>query len=327
MTNKKNLRICILALLVFSLKLNAQNTYPWPQFGNVGIGTTSAVVPLEVVVSNISDIPSVFRYGPNSQNLFFSPYVAQGGFNPITVKGDMGIFWNDQVNQQDNSNAAAGLVIAPKHGTKFGMRMDALGHTGFGISDPHAVVHIKSDVQKLTQENLFTPQSGFISETSNPYNVPLIFSMMARVSNDNDMAFVASNTGNNTIPFIVYGSGTTIIGQHRPTGTHSDALLSVDGKLLCKSLYVTQLNWADDVFSEGYKLAPWETVREFYTSNKRLPGVPSEASIKDQGNNVAETDAIFLRKLEEAYLYIDQVKKENELLKKEIKEIKQAIRK
>lgn len=330
MTNKKKLAVCILALLAFAFKLNAQvgaNTYPWPQFGYVGIGTTSPGAPLETVVNGVSDMASIFRYGPNNQNLFISPYVVQGGYNPITRQGDAGVFWNDQANQLDNSNANAGLVIAPKHGSRLGMRMDALGHTGFGISDPHAVVHIKSDVQKVTQENLFTPQSGFISEISNPYQVPLVFSMMAKVSNDNDMAFVVSNTGNNTNPFTVYGNGTTVVGKHRPTGIHADALLSVDGKLLSRSLYVTQLNWADDVFASEYPLMPWEALREFYTSNKRLPGVPSEASIKDEGNNVAETDAILLRKLEEAYLYIDQVKRENEQMKKEIEEIKQALRK
>jgi hypothetical protein len=120
--------------------------------------------------------------------------------------------------------------------------------------------------------------------------------------------------------FEVLQDGTTHIGNTLPTGTHSNAKLSVDGKVVCQSLYVTApTNWADHVFRTSYKVMDLKDLEAYYVKNKHLPGVPSENEIKENGYGVNEMDAMLIQKVEELTLYIVELKKEIETLKKRIK--------
>ena len=106
------------------------------------------------------------------------------------------------------------------------------------------------------------------------------------------------------------------IGNFQITsGTHSDAKLFVDGKIAAKSCIITVNNWADDVFAEDYKLMPLNELNGFIKANKHLPGIPSEAEVKNNGLSIADSDAQLLRKIEELTLYTLQLKKEIEELK------------
>lgn len=128
--------------------------------------------------------------------------------------------------------------------------------------------------------------------------------------------FCGSNTFINTASGIVH-LGTTRIGSEKiALGPHTNAKLTVDGKVVVKSLYVTQQNWADYVFDKGYKLPAWEETEKYFIANKHLKDVPSEKEIVSYGNNLGETDAVLLRKIEEAYLYIGELFKQVDELKK-----------
>ena len=73
-------------------------------------------------------------------------------------------------------------------------------------------------------------------------------------------------------------------------------------------------DWADYVFEDDFELTPLEDVQEFITKNGHLPNVPSAETMVETGLDVLESDAILLRKIEEAYLYIlDQDKQLKEL--------------
>jgi hypothetical protein len=75
--------------------------------------------------------------------------------------------------------------------------------------------------------------------------------------------------------------------------------------------------WADYVFDEDYQLSSLSEVEEFIDENGHLPAVPSAKKVESDGINVAEMDAILLRKIEELTLYIiDQNKKIEELEKR-----------
>ncbi len=75
--------------------------------------------------------------------------------------------------------------------------------------------------------------------------------------------------------------------------------------------------WADYVFKEGYDLKPLEEVEEFINTNGHLPNVPSAAQVETEGVNLGEMDAKLLEKIEELTLYVIELKKEiNELKKK-----------
>ncbi len=77
-------------------------------------------------------------------------------------------------------------------------------------------------------------------------------------------------------------------------------------------------DWADYVFEENYKLKPLTEVEKFIKKNKHLPNVPSANEMIKEGNDLAKTDALLLQKIEELTLYVIELKKENDLMKKEI---------
>jgi hypothetical protein len=123
----------------------------------------------------------------------------------------------------------------------------------------------------------------------------------------------------------------------------NSALLTVDGKVLIGSsdlnlpaaykLFVqdgilterlsvkTVTNWADEVFNVDYNLLSIEEVAGFIKAHNHLPDIPSEHEIKTNGYDVAEMDALLLKKIEELTLYIIELKKENFILRESISKI------
>lgn len=125
------------------------------------------------------------------------------------------------------------------------------------------------------------------------------------------------NTGPNGGKVIL---GKTIIGsQQLNAGPHTDAALTVDGKMVAKSCYITINDWADYVFASDYKLLSLKQVEAYYKENKHLPEVPSEKDVIENGVNIAEMNKLLLKKVEELTLYLVQQQKDIELLKSKVK--------
>ncbi len=81
-------------------------------------------------------------------------------------------------------------------------------------------------------------------------------------------------------------------------------------------------NWADYVFDQDYKLMSLGEVEAYISKNKHLPGVPSAEEVVKEGIDMATMDAKLLEKIEELTLYMIEMKKENEQMKKEIELLK-----
>lgn len=82
----------------------------------------------------------------------------------------------------------------------------------------------------------------------------------------------------------------------------------------------TATGWPDFVFAKDYNLLPLNEVEKYIKENSHLPEVPSASEMTESGINVAEMDALLLKKVEELTLYMIELKKENEELKKYIDE-------
>lgn len=135
--------------------------------------------------------------------------------------------------------------------------------------------------------------------------------------NNGVKAFSVYNSGSsfNKNTFVVYGDGRTHIGTEKVIGQNSDALLSVSGKVACKSLYVLKpTTWADDVFKKK-EIESLKNVEKYINSNKHLPDMPSEAEILENGYDINEMDAKLLSKIERLYLHIIELEKEIDNLK------------
>ena len=145
----------------------------------------------------------------------------------------------------------------------------------------------------------FADGSGFFyNGTPNVYFRASTDSPMLLGTN-NLVRMVISNTGN-----VGIGLGTTV-----PTNK-----LDVYGTIRCTELIVTN-TWSDFVFEDNYKLLALDEVEDFISKNKHLPGIPSEAEVKEKGVSVGSISSKLLQKIEELTLYVIDLKKENDLLK------------
>jgi hypothetical protein len=124
----------------------------------------------------------------------------------------------------------------------------------------------------------------------------------------------------NITSFYVGTNGKTVIGKPlQATSPHTNAVLTVNGKAVTKEVIVTQQLWADYVFSKDYKLNSLTELELYIKETKHLPNIPSEKEIIEQGLNVGEMQKLQMEKIEELTLYIIQLKKELEEIKKQFK--------
>lgn len=122
-----------------------------------------------------------------------------------------------------------------------------------------------------------------------------------------------------------YSGGKVIIGSEG-TNKPGDYKLYVEGGVmteLCRISIRNSSSWADYVFAEDYDLKEIEEVAQFIQINNHLPNVPSAKVVATEGIDVAEMDATLLRQIEELWLHMIELKKENDLLKKEVEALKQ----
>jgi len=92
--------------------------------------------------------------------------------------------------------------------------------------------------------------------------------------------------------------------------------LAVDGAILTEKVKVVSdaIQWQDYVFYPDYQLMPLAELKKYITENNKLPDIPSESEVKANGIELAEMNALLLKKIEELTLYIiAQDNKINEL--------------
>lgn len=80
----------------------------------------------------------------------------------------------------------------------------------------------------------------------------------------------------------------------------------------------------DYVFEDDYALMPIEEMKAFIKSNGHLPGLPTAEQVAANGFDLGQTSLKTLEKVEELALYVIQLKEENDGLRAEIDQIKNA---
>jgi len=117
-----------------------------------------------------------------------------------------------------------------------------------------------------------------------------------------DMQAIAVNT-----------SGNVGIGISNP-----NCKLDVKGTIHSSEVKV-DLNFPapDYVFKEDYNLRSLQEVENYIKESSHLPEIPSAKEFEQNGINVSEMNMALLKKIEELTLYMIEMKKENEIVKKE----------
>lgn len=116
---------------------------------------------------------------------------------------------------------------------------------------------------------------------------------------------------------IVEVQGRLRVGSVAPVnGGNNNWKLAVGGEIQAQKVVVQISDWADYVFDENYNLATLEEVETFIKKHKHLPEIPSEKEVLENGVSLGEMNQLLLQKVEELTLYVIDLKKEIEELKK-----------
>ncbi|WP_246169076.1 bZIP transcription factor [Rudanella paleaurantiibacter] len=118
-----------------------------------------------------------------------------------------------------------------------------------------------------------------------------------------------------------------VIGQgiNKLSGNYG---LYVEKGILTEKVKVAVKNsadWSDYVFAPAYRLRKLSEVESFIKAHGHLPDVPSAAEVVREGVDMAKMDATLLQKIEELTLYMIELKKENEFLKRKLHLIEEKV--
>jgi len=114
-------------------------------------------------------------------------------------------------------------------------------------------------------------------------------------------------------------NGNTLIGSGNPAAGYQ---LSVKGKVICEEAKV-QLNasWPDYVFASSYQKKSLYQLEDYILQHRHLPNIPSAAEVEQNGLLLGDMQKRMMEKVEELTLYLIELKKENDQLKKRVKKL------
>lgn len=226
------------------------------------------------------------------------------------------------------------------------MRIISDGFVGIGTTEPTSQLHVESTpftIAKFIQKSTDGKNARIVIKGSrsacttcnvsyidlenydnnegsgSSYQLARVAAGMETNSGKNGfLRFYSSNSGTLVERMRIRSNGKVRIGNITTPG---DYRLYVERGILAEKVRVAIENaadWADDVFDDHYELAEIEKVEEYIKTNKHLPNVPSANEVVAQGLDLAEMDAVLLRQVEELWLHVIELKKENEALKVEL---------
>lgn len=175
----------------------------------------------------------------------------------------------------------------------------------------------------------------------------------SRTNGTTTKSYRVYNTSNSVETFAVHGNGKTNIGYQVGAGNSAFLNLNVDGGtssvnafdvfdkrnnkvnfriksdglVYARELNIRLDNFPDYVFKNDYKLRSIESLEKYIVQHKHLPNVPSALEVKESGANLGELSRIQMEKTEELTLYVIEIYKEIQSLKKENEVLKSEMAK
>jgi hypothetical protein len=296
---KKILTIAMLCMAFNNLK--GQNT-PWSTTGNIGIGTTSPDALLTVgsastrgtlnVVGSTSGTAIINLVDSRTSGHAYSIY------NGLSGQGDFNIF------DQNASNYR--LTIKPS------------GNVGIGTTMPVSLFQIDDG---CTKANI-----GDASGAGLNYGTSYLGFNAARSSGNWTMHADGLRNGGGLMYASIYGD--LYFAPIASTGTMDQVLSDVsvkskialrvehDGTTYAKKVIVELTGWPDYVFKPTYSLKPLSEVKTYIDLNHHLPEMPSEKEVAEKGVDPGEIVKLQTKKIEELTLYMIELQKQIDQLKK-----------
>ena len=267
--------------------------------GNVGIGTISPVQKLTVSGGHI---------GLDNKSV-------------LTAKNTSGVYENVLYGRWDNDatyldGGIGGLYLRTNNGLIPNQFLSTNGNTGIGTTNP---------VQKLTVSggNIGLDNQGTLAAktTLGTYENVLYGRWV------NDATYLDGGAGGT---YLRTANG-NMINQYLSTngnvgiGTINPAYkLDVVGTIRAREIRVN-LDGADFVFEDGYKLMPLNELEKFVKQNKHLPEIAPAKEMQEKGSDLGSLSVQLLQKIEELTLHVIEQNKKMNIQNKEINFLKEKI--
>jgi hypothetical protein len=256
--------------------------------GNVGIGTVSPDVKLDVVSTDFMGL-----------RLKRDPAIGAGGV-ALSLENSVGDgIWTIGA----GSNQEFGIF---REGDTFGKNfiIDEKGKVGIGTINPKYKFSVNGRIN--CSGLLF--DTGYLPDEDFYYG-------------GNYLSF--GHQGHSE-DFIGYRNNTFFFKDSPGGGDTKDPNIWVGGNITSdQTIFASEIrveandHTADFVFSENYKLRDLEQVEEFIQKHKHLPDIFSAIEMEKSGINLAEMNKLLLQKIEELTLYLIEKEKRVEVLEYE----------
>ncbi len=308
-------------------------------------GLSSSVAYIENIYTGTNPWVYAIHGRVYSTSSSSEPGVGVLGMSANSTGGGVGVFGQSQ----SNSGTGVKAVAASASGVTYGLsavnyssdgyagyfsggKNYFSGNVGIGTTSPLSNLHVHNSTSSNNSVYI-TPMSGSSGDSTTLF-----------LAEDHDATFgmywMFDGIGNQ---MELWGkSGTAKYGPHllvnRDNGNMavgstfgSGYKLSVNGKIICTEVLVqATASWPDYVFRSGYPLMSLDALEQSIQENGHLPGLPSATEIETDGIQVGEMQRRIVEKVEELTLYaiqqgkqlkemqsvIDQLKAENDALKK-----------
>lgn len=302
----KKIYATLIAVFAIIYVSSAQNTYPWPLNGSIGIGTNTPNEHLSIAgngsVGNISLVPGTTTYA--GYKLVLTTQAANEGFH-MTMGGTkiMSAYGYNDADEIGFGNLGHQNLLY----------LNSSGHVGVGTTSPagtfhvygtnstNAIIESAGNTQAYMQFNA-NGNTSYIGPSANN-------GLLSNISNGDmvmrsfgSLHLSANNAGS---PQLTLTGGFVGIGTTTP-----QEALSVNGNIRSKQVKVELNSWPDYVFKPTYVLPSLLEVKIYIDKYQHLPDMPSEAEVAKEGLNLGDINKLLTKKVEELTLYlIEQDKK------------------
>lgn len=289
--------ILTLSIALASVCSFAQNTYPWPSTGNVGIGTSTPAFPLDIQSTNAAGL----RFGRSATD------IGQIDFS------------NNDFNISSNTN---NMRFNVPSGQVFSF---STGNVGIGTTSPAAKLQV-GDATAQTTVGIFgnsaadkAPALAFVRTNGWYQTMPNTtdFSLGYNIASYSDANILAGSK------FYVTSTGNVGIGTTDP-----DEKLTVKGNIHAAEVIVDPLSAIPDyVFEPEYKLMGLNELKTYVDKNHHLPYIPSAKEIEKDGIKVGDISMNLLKTIEELTLHVIELNNQVKAQNAEIISLKDQLKK
>lgn len=339
--NSKNLTL-IMAMLVLSSSYGQWNydnqSIIYSNNAKVGVGTNAPSSKLHIYEAVQGGDAAITLQNRSTwdlngtASLLFTHGVNNYDGSKITSIRE-GIYYSGNVNTASSSLA---FYTSKNAVNNEQMRITSAGRMGLGTNDPSSKLHIYEVAQggdaAITLQNRSTWDPNGTASLLFTHAVDNFAGGKITSIREGDYVTGTANTANSSLAFHTSKNASNIehmrINSDGQVGIGTANVpigyaLAVAGKMISEEITVDlEGDWPDFVFEENYDLPSLQEVEIQINENGHLQNIPSAKTVKEHGIDLGAMDAKLLRKIEELMLYTIEQQKEIEVLKKELRDLK-----